>query len=209
MIDIAHQIDAISRGVARRSTPEGGEGIAAVISRRYEAAVDDVWEAITDPERIARWMMPVTGELKEGGHFQLEGNAGGTILRCERPSRLRLSFGHETSIVELRLTPDGDATVLELEHTVPDELTQGAGAAGTLYVGPGWDGAFLALGLYLQGEVADDPVAAASSPEAQAFSKRSARAWYEAALASGLADQEALDQALAVAEAQYAPEVTE
>ena len=45
-----------------------------------EAPVEEVWDALTDPDRIRRWMMPITGELKVGGSFQLEGNAGGEIL---------------------------------------------------------------------------------------------------------------------------------
>jgi uncharacterized protein YndB with AHSA1/START domain len=39
----------------------------------------------TNPERIPRWFLPVSGELKEGGRYQLEGNAGGTITRCDPP----------------------------------------------------------------------------------------------------------------------------
>ena len=111
----------------------------------------------TDPERIKRWFYPISGDLQLGGTFQLEGNAGGEIKRCEPPRLLKVTFGGPTSLVELRLSPDGeDRTVLELEHTVPIDMAMSG--AGSLYVGPGWDGAFVALGLYLDGVVADDPV---------------------------------------------------
>jgi len=62
--------------------------------------------------------MPVASDLRESGDLQMEGNAGGRILRCDRPRLLRVTFGGDASIVELRLTADGlEATTLELEHT--------------------------------------------------------------------------------------------
>ena len=45
-----------------------------------------MWDACTDPERIGRWFLPVSGDLRLGGRYQLEGNAGGEILRCEPPT---------------------------------------------------------------------------------------------------------------------------
>jgi hypothetical protein len=122
-----------------------------------------VWDALTDPDRMKRWFLPVSGDLQVGGKFQLEGNAGGEILRCEPPHLLKVTFGRPTSLVELRLSPEGeDRTMLELEHTVPIEIAQNG--AGSLYAGPGWDGGFVALDLYLRGEISEDPVAAADSP---------------------------------------------
>jgi hypothetical protein len=95
-------------------------------------------------------------------------------------------------------------TVLELEHTVPIEMAQSG--AGALYVGPGWDGALLGLGLFLRGEAVGDPVAAASSPEALEFSKQSVHAWVEVAKDSGTATDEELAAATEVSLAQFAPE---
>jgi hypothetical protein len=152
--------------------------------------------------------MPVSGDLREGGDFQLEGNAGGRILRCDPPRLLRATFGGETSVVELRLTPDGDgATSFELEHTVPIEMA-GSGA-GALYVGPGWDGALMALGLFLDGKVAADPVAAASSPEAQEFSRHSVRAWTAAIESSGTASRDDIAAAVEASLAQFSPDLAD
>src|SRR5262245_28711534 len=160
MIDIATNIGAIQREVLR-DTQDGIEVVSVKLRRDYDATAEDVWSALTDPDRIRRWFMPVRGNLHEGGDFQLEGNAGGRILRCDPPRFLKATFGGETSIVELRLDAAGEGrTVLQLQHSVPLEMA-GSGA-GALYVGPGWDGGFLALGLYLAGTVIDDPVAAAS-----------------------------------------------
>ena len=203
MIDISNQIDAIHREVGSRSA-ESGEVVSVLLRRGYDAPVDDVWDAVTDPDRIKRWFMPISGDLREGGNFQLEGNAGGRILRCEPPRLLRATFGGETSVVELRLIPDGDgATTFELEHTGPIEMA-GSGA-GALYVGPGWDGALMGLGLFLAGTVADDPVAAASSPEAQEFSRHSVQAWTAAIEASGTAAPDEIAAAVEAALAQFAP----
>jgi uncharacterized protein YndB with AHSA1/START domain len=204
MIDTTNQIDAIHREVGRRSI-ESGEVVSVLLRREYDAPVEDVWNALTDPDRMKRWFMPVSGDLREGGDFQLEGNASGRILRCDPPRLLRATFGGETSIVEVRLAPDGDdATTLELEHTVPIEMA-GSGA-GALYVGPGWDGAVMGLGLYLSGGFTGDPVEAANSPEVIAFSGESIEAWTAVIEASGTATPEELAAGVAASRAQFTPD---
>ena len=206
MIDIASELKAIHRQVERQLPADSsGEVVSVLLRRGYDAPIGDVWDAVTQPDRIKRWFMPISGELRVGGSFQLEGNAGGEILSCEPPRLLKVSFGGPTSIVELRLTPDGDSdTVLELEHTVPIEIAQSG--AGALWVGPGWDGALLGLGLFLRGEAVGDPVAAASSPEALEFYKQSVHAWVEVVKDSGTATDEELAAATEVSLAQFAPE---
>jgi hypothetical protein len=115
-----------------------------------------------------------------------------------------VTFGGPTSLVELRLRPDGDdRTVLELEHTVLIEMAQSG--AGSLFVGPGWDGGFLGLDLYLRGESSGDPVAAASSPQAIEFSKRSVEAWTDVVRDSGTATDDEIEAARQASIAQFAP----
>jgi uncharacterized protein YndB with AHSA1/START domain len=204
MIDIASQLKAIHRAVGKQPI-DGGEGIGVLLRRSYNASIEDVWDALTDPDRIKRWFFPVSGDLRVGGSFQLEGNAGGDIRKCEPPRLLTVTFGGPTSVVELRLSADGDSdTVLELEHTVPIEMA-GSGA-GALYVGPGWDGAFLALDLFLRGEVSPDPVAAANSPEAREFSRQSVHAWTAVVESSGTATAAEIAAATEVSLAQFAPD---
>jgi uncharacterized protein YndB with AHSA1/START domain len=206
MIDIANQLNAIHRQVERQPAADGaGERVSVLLRRSYDTAAQDVWDAVTDPDRIKRWLMPISGDLRIGGSFQLEGNAGGEILTCEPPRLLRVTFGDPNSVVELRLTAQGDgATVLELEHTVPIEIAQSG--AGAMWVGPGWDGALLGLGLFLRGEAVGDPVAAANSPEARAFSKESVHAWAAVVEGSGTATAEQLAEATEVSLAQFAPD---
>jgi len=76
--------------------------------------------------------------------------------------------------------------------------------AGALWVGPGWDGGLLRLAMFLAGDVAEDPVAAANSPEALAFSEQSVRAWAAAVEVSGTATAEQLSEAVQVSMAQFA-----
>jgi uncharacterized protein YndB with AHSA1/START domain len=204
VIDITTQIGAIHREVATKPA-EGGEVVSALLRRHYDAPIEDVWDAVTDPERVKRWFLPVSGDLREGGDFQLEGNAGGRILRCDPPRLLRATFGGETSHVEVRLTTDGDAaTTLELEHTVP--LAFAGSGAGALYVGPGWDGTLMALGRFLAGDDAHDRGAAEGSPEGLEFSRQSVQAWTAAIEASGTAGPDDLAAAVEASLAQFAPD---
>ena len=200
MIDIPAQIAATER----RADASAGI-VRVVLSRHYPSPPEDVWDAVTDPDRLVRWFLPITGDLRVGGSFQLEGNAGGEILQCDRPRLLRATFGGQSSVVELRFIDDGAGTLFELEHTVPEEMA--GSAAGALFVGPGWDGAVLGLGLFLAGEVIGDPVAAANSLEAQEFSKHSIDEWQRLLRDSAAATDEQIDQAVSMALAQFAPDL--
>ncbi|MGH9279183.1 MAG: SRPBCC family protein [Acidimicrobiales bacterium] len=188
MIDVVLQINAAARRVGSR-TLEAGEARVVSIGRTYDSSVDDVWDACTNPDRIPRWFLPVTGDLRVGGRFQLEGNAGGTIERCDPPQGFAATweFGGAVSWIELRLSPEPDGrTRLELDHTVPvdahwEEFGPGA-------VGVGWDLAMADLGLHLaSGEPLDrDAVAAwSSSGEGLGFMRESSERWGEAHRASG------------------------
>ena len=116
-----------------------------------------------------------------------------------------MTFGAETSIVDIVLSGDAEETLLKLTHSVPIEMA--GTTAGALYVGPGWDGALLGLALYLKGEVSDDPVAAANSPEAQDFNVKSIEEWVSAIEASGTSDADAIVAAQQVSLAQFAPDL--
>lgn len=201
MIDILEQINAIHRQVLRT-----GESVSVVLRRTYQADVAEVWDAITDPERMSRWFLPITGDLKVGGKFALEGNADGEILECEPPKRYKVTFGGPTSLVEVRLTAgEGETTEFELEHSVPADYA--GGGAGALYVGPGWDGALTGLALYLDGQLTEgqDPVEMANSPEVIKLNETSVRVWIKVVRESGTATEEELKAAAEVSMAQFSP----
>src|ERR1700730_394835 len=136
MIDVIHQINSVQRQVGTRVLA-AGEARVVTISQTYNAAIDDVWDACTNAERIPRWFLPISGDLRLGGHYQLQGNAGGKIERCDPPKSFAATweYGGEVSWIEVRLTaePQG-GTRFELEHTaaVGDERWAefGPGAVG-------------------------------------------------------------------------------
>jgi uncharacterized protein YndB with AHSA1/START domain len=171
----------------------GKPAVVAILARSYDTSVEDLWDAITTPERLARWFLPVEGELKLGGRYQLKGNAGGSITRCERPEALDLTweFGGATSWVNLRLTPEGQRTKLTLEHIahrggVGEEHFKKFGPGA---VGIGWDLGFYGLEKYFAtpGGLVDRAAAVAwmQSDEGKAFMRASGDAWREAHAASG------------------------
>ena len=202
MIDILEHINAVQREVSRT-----GETVTVLMRRSYQAEPAEVWDALTDPDRMKRWFMPVSGNLEVGGTFQLEGNAGGEILECEPPKRFKVTFGGPNSLLELRLLPGADAsTELELEHSMSE--APAPGGAGALWVGPGWDGGLLGLALYVTGELPEDanPTEMANSAEVISYNEQSVRAWIEAIRASGTTTEEDLTSAAKVSMSQYAPD---
>ena len=202
MIDLIAQLAEVHRSVGREPADEG-EIVRVVMKRTYPTTPDDLWSAITEPDRIRRWFMPITGELKEGGHFQLEGNAGGDILACDPPTRLRTTFGGPSSVIELRVAPVGaESTELTLDHVVP--VAMAGSVAGALFVGPGWDGAFLGLGLYVAGEAIGDPQEMANSPELLPFTRESIARWTDVVRTAGATPEE-LEGALVATKAQFLP----
>jgi uncharacterized protein YndB with AHSA1/START domain len=207
MSEIADEINRMHRRVGTRQV-EAGEARTVVLRRTYDAEIADVWDAVTSPERIARWFMPVSGELKVGGRYQLEGNAGGEILECAEPERLRVSwlYGPDPgfSEVEVRLTPeDGERTVLELEHlaVVPDDFWDQFGPGA---VGVGWDLGLYGLALHLAGGGLSKEEAATwhTTPEGSAFITGSGEGWGEAYAASGV-DRETATRTTAATIAFY------
>jgi uncharacterized protein YndB with AHSA1/START domain len=188
MIDVTHQINASRRQVGRRSLG-AGEARVVTISQTYDAAVEDVWDACTSAERIPRWFLPVSGDLRLGGRFQVEGNAAGTVERCDPPKSFATTweFGGKTSWIELRLTPEADGgTRFELEHTMlADEHWAEFGPGA---VGIGWEMGLMGLHLHLSSAAPADlaEVAAwAASADAVRFMTLSSGLWCEANIAGG------------------------
>ncbi|MER7013618.1 SRPBCC domain-containing protein [Saccharopolyspora sp. NPDC000359] len=191
----------------RASSISGKPGIAAVARRTYDAGIEEVWDAITTPERIQRWFLPLSGDLQQGGKFQLEGHAGGQILECDRPRKLHLEWrfeDHPYQEVVVTLTPDGDdKTKLELEHTGPGE--GGDGIGHVLAVGVGWDPALVSFGKFVIGEEMDKQFWF-ESPEALEFTKLSVKAWAAALDESKVAPSDQIAKAAEETLKFYTPE---
>ncbi|MEU8661264.1 SRPBCC family protein [Actinoplanes philippinensis] len=200
MIEVKEQISGVRRTIGTRVL-EAGEARVMTISQVYDTGQDDLWDVVTNPDRLPRWFLPVSGDLRVGGRYQFQGNAGGTITKCEKPHAVGATweFGDQVSWVEVRLTPEGDGrTRFELEHVahVDDEHWEQYGPGA---VGLGWEGAFWGLANHL-----DDPAATitpeaamewAMSPDGITFMRLSADAWTEADIAFGTDPETARRQA--------------
>jgi uncharacterized protein YndB with AHSA1/START domain len=109
-----------------------GKGVVRM-EDRYDTDIDDLWSALTDPGRLARWYGQVEGDLRPGGEFRLylESNGWdgtGRVEACEPPRRLlvttreadeswRKGRGAEPfdQAIEATLAADGDQTILVIE----------------------------------------------------------------------------------------------
>jgi uncharacterized protein YndB with AHSA1/START domain len=210
MKDLIDELHGTTRAVGTDKLP-AGDAQVVTLSRGYSAEVEDVWDAITDPERIARWFLPVSGDLRLGGTYQLEGNAGGEIRACEPPHRLLLTwiFGEppgpeDSSLVEVRLESDPDGgTTLTLVHTavVPPEMWDQFGPGG---VGVGWDLAVIGLTAHLAGIELGSPEELETKPEMREAMTASSEAWGAAYEASGV-DAELAARTTAATTAFYVP----
>lgn len=218
MVDVNAQIEAVERAV--ESTERDGERVRVQrLAQEYPSDLADVWDAVTSADRIPRWFLPVSGDLRVGGRYQFEGNAGGEILECAPPAdgagsyRATWEYGGGVSWVTLRVTEVGpERTRVELEHValtseVPDEVWEQFGPAAT---GIGWDSGFLGLALYL-GSAVDGPTpeegqAWMLSDEGKSFSQRSSEEWAKAHVADG-ADPDAAERAAATTAAMYMGEM--
>jgi uncharacterized protein YndB with AHSA1/START domain len=196
VIDVKQQLNAVSRTVGSR-TLQAGTARVGTISQAYDTDLEDLWDAVTNIERIPRWFLPISGDLRVGGHYQFEGNAGGTIERCDKPTGFAATweYGGEVSWIEVRLTPEGDGrSRFELEHVahVSDELWAQFGPGAT---GVGWDMGLMGLFLHLtSGGTVTDPqtvMAWMISDEGRQFVTVTSDAWYDASVAAGTDPAEA------------------
>lgn len=189
MIDVKHQISEVRRQVGSKVLA-AGEARVVTISQAYEGSLDDVWGACTNPERIPRWFLPVSGDLRLGGRYQLEGNAGGTIERCDPPNSFAATWemGEQESWIEVSLSEQPDGRIrLELAHVahVSDEFWARFGPGA---VGVGWDLALIGLVRHLSGAAPVDPQQAAAwvgSDDGRQFITLSSELWGQASTTAG------------------------
>jgi uncharacterized protein YndB with AHSA1/START domain len=121
-----------------------GSGVVR-IQDRFDAVLDDVWSALTDPERLAVWYGEVEGDLRPGGEYRARLHASGwkgtgRIEACEPPRHLLVvttmdSEEPNEGTVEVTLAADGDQTVAVWEERgMPVELLAAYGAGIQVHV---------------------------------------------------------------------------
>lgn len=186
-LDPSTHLSAVERAVSSGER-EGKPARAVTLSRSFRLAAPDLWDAVTNPERLPRWFAPVSGDLEAGGRYQLEGNAGGRITACDRPARFALTweFGDDVSWVEVSVSDEEAGRArLTLTHTMrPSDHwdTYGPGATGV-----GWEFGLLGLALHVADPKAPKPdeAAFAASADGRAFIAGSGKGWEQAAVAAG------------------------
>ncbi|HEY7094525.1 MAG TPA: SRPBCC family protein [Ktedonobacterales bacterium] len=144
------------------------DGVGVVrIEDRYDTAIDDLWAALTDPARLARWFGQVEGDLRLGGEFRMylaadDIESAGRVEACEPPRRLRVT-NRETdesfrkgqgappfdATIEATLTVDGDQTLLVIE-------VKGMPLDKIAFYGAGWQIHAENLAAYLAGRERGD-----------------------------------------------------
>lgn len=180
----ADHLGAVERRVST-VTREGQEVRLLTVTRTYAAVPDEVWDALTTGERIARWMMPISGDLEVGGRYQLESHAGGEVLSCERPERLALTWEHagQVSWVDVSLRPTSEGTLLQLDHSaaVPPQLWEQFGPGA---VGIGWEMALMGMAEHLAAPDAERPPRE-TVPDLTDYMSTASAEWAAASIADG------------------------
>ena len=122
----------------------------------YDTDIDDLWSALTKPDRLARWIVRVDGDLGVGGDFEANFVSGwegrGTVDVCEPPRRLLVTTtqdGGTVTTIEAQLSADGERTRLIIEErgTLISELAAH---------GAGWQAHIEDLVAYLDGRPTSD-----------------------------------------------------
>ncbi|WP_103504390.1 SRPBCC domain-containing protein [Streptomyces sp. SM14] len=193
-VDPDTEVRAVDRRLVERER-DGATARVATISRSYDTSAEDLWDACTTADRIGRWFVPVTGELRLGGSYQLEGNADGTVTDCDPPRSFAATweYGGDVSWITVSVSaePDGRSR-MTLEHTahVDDERWAEYGPGAT---GVGWDLGLLALAGHLAGDPRPaDPEALVATPEYRRFIAASSDAWARRSVEAGTPEREAL-----------------
>jgi uncharacterized protein YndB with AHSA1/START domain len=114
----------------------------------FDTDIGDLWSALTDPGRLARWIGEVEGDLRLGGEYRFRffasGSEGtGRVDACEPPRRLLLTMHDadpqpgqpDEDVIEVTLAADGDQTILVWEERgMPMDLLAAYGAGVQIHV---------------------------------------------------------------------------
>ncbi len=185
--NVEFHLSATERSVSSLER-DGQPARAVTLARSYPTTVDDLWDAVTNSQRIPRWFLPISGALKPDGRYQLEGNAGGLIMECKPPSRFAITweFGNDVSWVEVHCSDDeAEGARLALTHIA--RLSEHWEMYGPGATGIGWEMGLWGLAIHLAQPARPKPdeIAFATSRDGKAFITGSSERWEKAAVAAG------------------------
>jgi uncharacterized protein YndB with AHSA1/START domain len=115
-----------------------GKGVVTMRDR-FDTDIEDLWAALTEPERLKRWLGDFSGDLTLGGTYWARYHASGwegtsVVNECDPPHRLVVT-DTEGGRTEVTLTADGDGTLLVAEERgMPIGLLAAYGAGIQVHV---------------------------------------------------------------------------
>jgi len=130
-----------SRGLVGSLYAAGSKAVVRM-EDSFDTDIDDLWSAITEPERLARWIGTVEGDLRLGGEFRASFTSSyegsGRVDVCDPPRRLRVTFDpgqDDQTVLEAELSADGDGTRLVVEERgFPLDNAAGYGAGWQAHI---------------------------------------------------------------------------
>lgn len=118
----------------------------------YDTDVADLWTALTNADRLSRWLAEVTGDLRSGGLIQATFTSGwegpGRIDVCEPPRRLMATMNpgrDDETVLEATLADEAGKTRLVIEE-------RGLPLSDVAAYGAGWQTHVEDLAGYLAGQ---------------------------------------------------------
>jgi uncharacterized protein YndB with AHSA1/START domain len=129
---------------------EGGYLIR--FAQTYPTTPEDLWHAVTDRERLSRWMAPYEGDLRLGGHWTARYDDGsvftvGQGTACDPPRSFTTTWHaveEQRTTITVTVEPTEHGAALRLEH-------EGVGSVDYL---AGWHTYLELLELDLEGDAA-------------------------------------------------------
>lgn len=115
------------------------EGVRLEFVRTYDDPAADVWSALTEPDRTARWIGSWTGDPTTGTiHLTMSAEEDApsqavSILTCEPPTRLVVDMPSPDGVWNLAVDLHEDAGITTLTFT--QRLAEPYDATD---IGPGW-----------------------------------------------------------------------
>lgn len=104
-------------GVLRHSS----DGAKVTFDQAFRAPAAELWDAVTNPDRLERWFARVDGDLVERGHFTIHLDGDDVplchLIECSPGRQFAFEWPmQQQTLVTVKVLPDGKHSRLELHH---------------------------------------------------------------------------------------------